>query len=146
VLVLVFFFLVYVLFVLRDFTDFDLFHVPLCRKKKKLKFTTIKKPLVINESSCKGTQEVPNQQSLLRASIPEQISHEKPNMFDVNEASPTAVVATDNADVCNETRQTIPERYVHSFNFESFITSTVHPPSVEVINRSMVIASEKSLS
>jgi hypothetical protein len=116
------------LFILRDFTDFDLFHVPLCRKKKKPKLTTIEKHLVINGSSCKETLEIPNQQYLIRVSTPEQISQEKSNMSGVNEASPMAVVATDNADTCNETSQTIAERYVHSFNFESFITSTSPPP------------------
>lgn len=53
---------------------------------------------------------MPNQQSLLRARTPEQISHEKANLSDDNEASPMTVVATDNADVSNETSQIIPER------------------------------------
>ncbi|XP_078158119.1 sphere organelles protein-like protein isoform X2 [Carex rostrata] len=79
-------------------------------KKKKPKLTTIQKPLVINGISYKETEEEPNQQSFQRARTPEQILHEKANPSDVDEASPMVVLATDNANVSNDTSQIIPER------------------------------------
>lgn len=57
--------------------------------------------------------------------------HEKANPSDVDEASPMVVLATDNANVSNDTSQTIPERYVHSFDVE-FLIAFTHPLFVEV--------------
>jgi hypothetical protein len=81
-------------------------NVGVCKKKPTL--YTIEEPIVIIGSSCKNTQEEPNQLSLPTKTL-ERVLWDKANPSDADGASSRAVVATENGDLSNKTSQTMPQ-------------------------------------
>jgi hypothetical protein len=77
--------------------------------KKKPKLTCIKKPLVVNGSSCKGMEEEPT-----RTSEQVQVLQEKANLSEINESSTIAVLSTKNADISDKMSQMTPSDAVIS--------------------------------